>query len=147
MTTATNDVTGLTFDQIATGLRAWARGLYPLEAAVEVLLAHRGWLHRTDFRRAALWISDDGPSFIGIDWAAVATFAGRAPASGSEIAMLCVAASLAGQDVHRPLGDLLSGLDQTNTAIVLHAIAHTAGWHERDSVALVTGTFSSLKPS
>ncbi|HEY8722185.1 hypothetical protein [Pengzhenrongella sp.] len=141
------DVSALTFDQLTTGLRAWARGLYPLEAAVEVLLAHRGWLHRADFRRATLRISDGRPSCVGIDWAAAAQFAGRAPASGSEIAMLRIAISIAGREIYRPLGDLLSGLDAANITIVLNAIAHTAGWHERGTVALITGGFDALTPA
>ncbi|NMR19176.1 hypothetical protein [Cellulomonas fimi] len=137
----------LTFDQIATGLRAWARGLYPAEAAVELLLAHRGWLHRRDFTGIALLIGDDGPEYIGIDWTAAAELARRAPASGSEIAMLQVAVGLAGHDLEQPLGHLLSRLDQVNTTIVLHAIAHTAGWHERGKVALVTVGFTALTPA
>jgi hypothetical protein len=52
------DVTDLSGEQIRTGLRAWARGLYAAEAAVEVLVVHRYWLGRAGFRRAALWISD-----------------------------------------------------------------------------------------
>ena len=147
MATAMDDITELTFEQIATGLRAWAHGLYVVEAAVEVLLAHRAWLRRVDFRRAALWISDDNPAYIGVDWTNAARFAGRAPASGSEIAMLRVAVGLAGQEVPESLGDLLSGLDQANIAIVLDAVAHAAGWHERGTVAFVTGGFASVAPA
>ncbi|NMR21152.1 hypothetical protein [Cellulomonas fimi] len=142
-----SEIDDLTFEQIATGLRAWARGLYPAEAAVELLLAHRGWLHRLDFTRTVLWVSDDGPGCIGIDWAAAAELARRAPAAGSEAAMLQVAVGLAGHVLEQPLGDLLSRLDQVNTTIVLHAIARTAGWHERGKVALVTGGFAALTPA
>lgn len=142
MATAMDDITELTFEQVATGLRAWAHGLYTVEAAVEVLLAHRAWLRRMDFRRAALWISDDGPAYIGVDWTNAARFAGRAPGNGGEIAMLRVAVDLAGQVFHESLGDLLTGLDQANIAIVLDAVAHAAGWHERGVVVLVTGGFT-----
>jgi hypothetical protein len=38
----------------------------------------------------------------------------------------------------------VSGLDAANITIVLTAIAHTAGWHERGTAALVTGGFRSL---
>ena len=31
-------------------LRACARGLYPAEAGVELLISHASWLHRNDFR-------------------------------------------------------------------------------------------------
>jgi len=136
-----DDAVALSLDQIATALRAWARGLYPLEAAVELLIAHDTWLRRSDFRRSALWISDDGPILIGVDWAAAGDLAERAPASRSEISMLTVATSLASHHPAPRLGDLLSGLDRANVALVLHAIAHTAGWHERGTAALVTGQF------
>lgn len=136
-----DDVIDLTDEQIATGLRARARGLYPVEAAVELLLAHDAWPRRRDFRRSALWVSDDGPEFIGVDWTAARELDLHAPASRSELAILTVAASLADHDTGVHLGDALTGLDQTNTTLVLHAIAHAAGWHERGTTALVTGAF------
>lgn len=136
-----DDAIDLTLEQIATGLRAWARGLYPLEAAVELLIAHDIFLRRTDFRRSALWISADGPEFIGVDWTAAHDLANRAPASRSEISALNVATSLAGHHLAPSLGDLLTAVDMSNVAMVLHAIAHTAGWHERGTAALITGEF------
>ena len=117
--------------------------MYPLEAAVDLLIAHHTWLRRRDFRRAALRVSDDGPELIGVDWTAARDLTERAPASRSELAMLTIAARLAGQDHPCDLGDVLTGLDQTNTAIVLHAIAHSVGWHEHGHCELVAGNVPS----
>ena len=33
-------------DDLAAALRAWAKGLFSAEAAVELLIGHRSWLHR-----------------------------------------------------------------------------------------------------
>lgn len=108
-----------------------------------MLAEHRYWLGRSGFRRAALWISDDGPEFIGVDWAAASEFADGTAASSSELAMLRIAVGLGGQRLHESLGDLLTGLDRANVAIVLQAIARTAGWHERGLTELVTGRVGS----
>ncbi len=82
-----------------------------------------------------------------IDWDRVETFLAAVPASRSEIAILRLAASLAGARVDalpaRP--DRLS-LDDTNAALVLDALAHRYGWHERGKTQLVTGTFVIARP-
>ncbi len=38
------------FEVLVAPLRVWARGLFSAEAAVELLIGHRLWLYRDDFR-------------------------------------------------------------------------------------------------
>ncbi|WP_336624966.1 MULTISPECIES: ATP-binding cassette domain-containing protein [unclassified Microbacterium] len=106
-------------------LRAWARGLLPLEAATELLIRAgwagpgRGWVHRDDSGRG--WINfSEIPDMIG-------------GYSGGEQRLLMIAASL-GADQDAPvtisLPDELPGLDREHAELVLAAIAHAAGFHE-----------------
>lgn len=134
---------------LATQLRAWARGHYPTEAAVDLLIAHRGWLVRRDFLDACVGtprvldvpLASEDIAVLDFDEAAVIAEGGprSLPASDSELQILAVAVSLAGYALDRSLADLIVGLDPINTARVLHAIAHVAGWHERGYVQTVTG--------
>lgn len=116
----------LTTDAVAALLRRWAAGSYADEAAIELLVAHGTWLHRDDFDASCLEYDHDGrDAVVWIDWHAVPAFLDRAPCSASEARMLCLAAELAGVDSGRPIGDLLCGLDERNTALVIDAITHT----------------------
>jgi hypothetical protein len=58
-------------------LRACARGLYPLEAGVGLLISHACWLHRQDFQdefiHAGISIADGVTAMAEIDWAAAIT--------------------------------------------------------------------------
>lgn len=119
--------------QLIDGLRAWAQGLWCVEAAVGLLIAHERWLARRDFREQAMWVdlgdqcSDNG-LLVGIDWEAAAALAAVARASASERRMLQLAVALvAGQDHPVDLGDALTGLDGSNAARVVEAIAHAGG--------------------
>lgn len=99
---------------LAAELRTWAAGSYRDEAAVELLIAHRTWLARRDFRRACL-SADGGYAWLDADRAARIADGDETvglPASSSELRVL---------------------------AIVLDAIAHAAGWHETGHTHLVTG--------
>lgn len=147
--TTTIDPTTLTVDELAPMLRAWAGGLYTDEAAVELLIQHRTWLRRRDFVVALVDAVVDGwgPQGVvvpmaSIDWEGVEAFLDEAPASRSEICILRLAASLAGAQVAGSLRDLTVNLDDTNAALVLDALAHRYGWHERGRTQLVTGTFT-----
>ena len=42
------------FDDLAAALRAWAKGLFTAEAAVELLIGHRSWLYREEFLEIAV---------------------------------------------------------------------------------------------
>ena len=111
--------------QVADALREWAGGVLREEAAVELLVDHGTWLHRAAFRRDALRLIGRDPDVVGIDWDAALTHAATSPASDSETAMLRIAAAVAGHGDDEPLGFLLSGLDRTNGARVVRAVAHT----------------------
>jgi hypothetical protein len=149
----TVDPTTLTADELAPMLRAWASGLFASEAAVELLIAHDVWARRRDFLFTLVDAVDDGWAPRGavvpmtaIDWDRVEALLASAPASRSEISVLRLAASLAGSTVSRPLHDATAGLDETNTTLVLNAIAHRCGWHERGTTRLITGTLAGSRP-
>lgn len=163
MTTAHHDGTraldtgDIELEELHARLRAWAAGIYAGEAAVELLITHDVWLRRRDFRDRCViacepW--DDEPAMAALDWSAVAGVVDPAgsiqpgehlPASSSEKAVLALVASLAGAPLRQSLRDLITGLDETNTRLVLHAIARAAGWHDHDTSATVTGRFD-LEP-
>jgi hypothetical protein len=118
-------VTTLTPDQLAHLLRASAAGYYADEAAAELLCGHRSWLTRRDFLAACVNYDHDGTNPVAwVDWQSVPVFADRAACSSSEARVLHLAAELAGIDTCHPLADLLSGLDDANSRLVLFAFAH-----------------------
>lgn len=123
-------------------LAAWATGLYPLEAAVGLLTAHRMWLRRPDFIAAAV-IIETGPAdserYAALDFDAAASFAIEASCASSERRILLIACSLADSSVAGTLTELCTGLDHRNTALVLDAIAHANGWHEHGLTHHTTG--------
>ncbi|MQA06646.1 MAG: hypothetical protein GEV07_29405 [Streptosporangiales bacterium] len=126
---------------LTAALRAWAAGSYRDEAAVELLIAHRAWLARRDFRRACL-CAEGGYAWLDADRAARIADGDETaalPASSGELRILAIVAQLAGQLGSRPLGELVTGLDGHNMRLVLDAIAHASGWHERGDRHLVTG--------
>ncbi|MEV4838582.1 hypothetical protein AB0K05_29045 [Nonomuraea sp. NPDC049486] len=111
--------------------RAWARGSYALEAAVELLVQHDVWLHRPEFRRYAvdyITATYTRIPYAVIDWQAAhaALSRGRMPCSGSEAAVLRIALSIA-DGVPVELGPAITCLDATNLARVLAAINHAQG--------------------
>jgi hypothetical protein len=115
---------------LATALRCQAQGIYSLEAATELLIGHRHWLHRTDFTRFIEVRPGlvNGKALAVIDWpAAITTLrAGRLPCSGGEHRILRIAASLA-EGIPVDLQDTLTGLDDTNLELVVRAIRHASG--------------------
>ncbi|MGO1850861.1 hypothetical protein [Microbacterium sp.] len=103
-------------------LRAWARGMQPLEAATELLIRtggaepHFPWILH-DGTQDSPWVAfDDIPDAIGAY-------------SGGEQRILRIAASL-GSDSPVVLGDEISGLDCDSLRLVLAAVAHASGQHE-----------------
>jgi hypothetical protein len=110
---------------LAAALAAQAEGSYAAEAAAGLLIEHRSWLARADFRAfvdVAFSLGDDGVLMASVDWEAA--IAANLPASSSEAQMLAVAAELAGVDTGRSLQDLLCGLDRANTTLVIRAVLH-----------------------
>ena len=112
-------------DGVAAALLAQAEGFYSAEAAVGLLIEHRSWLARADFRSfvdVTPSLVDDRVMMASVDWEAALT--ANLPASSSETQMLAVAAELAGVDTGRSLQDLLCGLDRANTTLVVRAVLH-----------------------
>ena len=122
------DATGI--DATDQGLRAWAQGVYPQEAAVELLI-RTGWTRRCAFKDEVV-NDDNGRPWL--DWDRLKPILdGDMPsailaASGGELRVLRLAHSIAAGD----LGTLLPGLDRTATALVLAAVAHANGSHEHN---------------
>jgi hypothetical protein len=113
-------------------LRACARGIYPLEAGVGLLISHGSWLDREDFQdqfiHTAISITDGVTEMAQIDWQAAisALDARRLPCSGGEERMLRLAASLAG-GIPVSLRDTLTGIDHRNIELVITAVLHAWG--------------------
>ena len=114
------------------GVRAGAKGLYPREAGVELLV-------RTSNGRFASpgnpWIQPcDQPGWWWLDPAAV-NDDNLVAFSGGEQRVLRIVASLAGgEPVH--LGAVLPGLDRNVLNLVLAAVAHANGSHEHADIRL-----------
>jgi hypothetical protein len=85
----------MTASSLPAALRAGAQGLYALEAATGLIIAHGTWLARDDFENFIC----HGTGTAAIDWEAAisALDGGRLPSSGRERRMLRLAASLADQ--------------------------------------------------
>ncbi len=112
---------------LAGPLRAWARGIYPDEAGVELLIAHSVFLHRADFTSRFITIPGDGAGLAAIDWpAAIAALDGSLPCSGGENRMLRLAASLAA-GIPVNLRDALTGIDGRGIQLVIQAVLHASG--------------------
>jgi hypothetical protein len=77
----------MTASSLPAALRAGADGLYALEAATGLIIAHASWLAREDFARyihAGTSITDPGTEMASIDWEAAisALDADELPSSG-----------------------------------------------------------------
>lgn len=109
------------------GLRAWARGSYAEEAAVELLarsfggrFASTGWPWVRPCEHSGwFWLDPEG------------IWTGSGVLSGGERRLLNVVAALVGGQPLADLGGTLAGLDRTNLALVLAAFAHAGGSHEQ----------------
>ncbi len=89
----------MTASSLQTALRAGADGLYAIEAATGLIIAHASWLARNDF---ALFIHHGAETAV-IDWKAAisALDAGELPSSGLLTELPDVAAA---QEASRPCG-------------------------------------------
>jgi hypothetical protein len=110
-------------------MRAWAKGLLCLEAAVGLLIGHGAWLYRADFLDTAVeMITEPGREMTFVDFtaAADALAAGGLPCSAGEKAVLQVAAGIAvGCPVN--LEDALTSMDAASAALVADAVLRAAG--------------------
>ncbi|GGU26608.1 hypothetical protein [Nocardioides albus] len=127
--------------ELAQSLREWARGLYSLEAAVELLiwfnhgrLLDGSWIEH-DSEGARYWFSAD----------MVPTDGGEL--SGGERRVLEIAASLAEPSLAKVgLGDGVTGLDRDALDLILAAIAHAGGSHEHSRPVFgLDGTYAGTR--
>ena len=115
---------------LSAALRAHARGLYYLEAATELLIDHRTWLHRDDFTVFITThpglLTHAEPAHLNWQAAITALDTGELPCSGGEGRMLRLAASLA-EGIPVDLRDALTGIDTNNITLMTKAVLHTSG--------------------
>lgn len=116
--------------QLTAALRASSKEMYCDQAATELLIRHGSWLHRDDFttRFILTSIGPGGGITAVIDWdeAITALQGGDLPCSGSEAAILGLAASLA-TTAPVSLGYAITGLDKANLHLIINAIRHAGG--------------------
>jgi hypothetical protein len=119
--------------ELATALRAHANGVYALQAAAELLISHRTWLRRTDFRDRFIHHRTSLTNGLltttaQIDWPAAITALDHdnLPSSSSEQQILRLAASIA-HGLPIDLQDALTGLDDRNINLIITAALHTSG--------------------
>ena len=113
-----------------------------LEAAVELLIGHRVWLWRGDFRAVAVKFGHHvftGQASAAVDFIAAveALEAGILPCSGGEGGVLRIAASIA-EGVPVDLREAVSGVDDVNVVLAARAVLHAAG--HREACVTVVGT-------
>jgi hypothetical protein len=101
----------VTASPLPAALRAATEGLYVLEAATGLIIAHGTWLGRDDFTR----FIHHGTGTAAIDWeAAIAALdAGELASSAAEKRALRLAASLADR-APVSLGEAVTGIDDRN---------------------------------
>lgn len=138
----------LTIEDLAALLRANAKGLYPVEAATELLIRSGVWLRRAGFRVACVEVwgpTEEHPHHeVGahINWEivgeAMAAYAAGQPVpewigvcSGGERHLIQIAHDIAAG----PMSDV-SGLDRSAAALVLAAVSHAAGAHAHKDFVL-----------
>jgi hypothetical protein len=116
--------------RLASVLRGTAAGMLADAAAADLIIAHGHFLHDPAFRRiiAAGASVTDGQPFAVIRWNAAVTALelGCLPCTGSEKAVLLIAASLA-EGIPVSLRDCLGSLDRHNIALVTAAITAANG--------------------
>jgi hypothetical protein len=116
--------------RLAALIEATAAGMLADTAAAGLIIAHGHFLHDPAFRRiiAAGSSVTDGQPFAVIRWNAAvwALEHGHLPCTGSERAVLLIAASLA-EGTPVSLRDCLGSLDRRNIALVTDAITAANG--------------------
>ncbi|MFL1429798.1 MULTISPECIES: hypothetical protein [unclassified Nocardiopsis] len=126
-------------ETLAENLRRWADGDSLDMAAVELLIAHGEWLNRPDFQRhLEPYFDANGRQATAIYWQQVsgALNRGSLPASSSAVTVLHIALSLT-SNVPVDLSEVV-GLDATNTAAVLRALAVATQHTDRITVTLAS---------
>ena len=110
--------------QLTDALRAWAKGIYPTEAAVELLI--RSGLSSGGYP----WVqrSPDSPDRWWVDAHQINADTIGVYSGGQQRVLRIAAALLGAQPVD--LFEDVPGLDREHLALVLAAIAHAGGSHE-----------------
>jgi hypothetical protein len=109
-------------------LRTWAAGLYPVEAATELLIrtghaqATRPWIRPFD--------EEDGGPEAGhwVDFDIIPDHLNDV--STGQRRLLLIAAAVGSDTARVNLNDAVGGLDRTTLALVLGAVAHASGSHQ-----------------
>lgn len=113
---------------IENAIRAWARGIYPSEAGVELLIRQgRAIYEGAPWLTALESLGADRPPMVAIDVDQLLAECGVW--SGGEQRIVRIAASLLGGP-EVDLSTAVSGLDREHQVLVLAAIAHAGGSHE-----------------
>ncbi len=113
--------------ELEDAVRRWAMGVYPVEAAAELLIRQGKAIYE-----GAPWLRELGPEggqiMVAIDpetlWVNSRSW------SGSEQRLVNVAVSLLDSELMVNLHDAVTGLDREPLELVLAAVAHAAGSHE-----------------
>ncbi|MGC0252160.1 hypothetical protein [Pseudactinotalea sp. Z1748] len=114
-------------------LRAWAKGMYNLEAGTDLLIRFGKGVHE-----ASPWIrTEGGRAWVDVD----ALIATSGAWSGGEQRIADIAVSLLSADHPVNLGDAVTGIDRQSTSLVLAAIAHANGSHQHSSTIVENGRF------
>jgi hypothetical protein len=110
-----------TTDTLVTGLRAWTNGHDPhVRAAVELLIWHRGWLGRSDFRKCLKEHSAEG--MVTVNWRKARCLVDSGPqASTTELAVLDLAVAL-GENRYR-----LSSMGTAHREAIADAVRQAVG--------------------
>jgi hypothetical protein len=129
--------TGTTYDpaELAASLKKYARE--GTEAgALGLLIEHDYWIRRIAYHHPQFVMADEGGPFR-LDWIKLLEAFGRNElhCSSTQFSILSIALSIQVFDARVNLGDILPGLDRTNTAAVLRAIATAAGHPDLDAEA------------
>jgi hypothetical protein len=133
-------------DACADWLAIGAAGMLAETAAVNLLAEHGTWLSRDSFTSRCIDIAGDPGDVPGIPggtaavirWRTAITGLHRHGATGSEKAVLQIAASIAA-GIPVSLHDALGSLDRATLRAVLRAIAHAdSGWSGHDLITPAT---------
>jgi len=129
--------------ELGDALRAWAKGIYPTEAATELLIRSNA------ARQGDPWVQPgDVPDRWWVDFEALARVLNEGSHhSGGERRLLSIAASLGGYTPDGfDLGDALPGLDREHLALVVAAVAHAGGSHEQHDMSALRAASAAGQP-
>lgn len=116
-------------------VRAWAKGIYPSEAGVELLIRQGKAIYE-----GAPWLVEERRydservRMVSVDVDKLVYESGAW--SGGERRVVDIAASLLSREHPVDLSDAISGLDRAHQDLVLAAISHAAGSHQGTEVTV-----------